>query len=87
MSLVPMIQWVPYGMMSSRLVWVWWEDTSLSTILVATVLRKREPRTGGALIDGTDEIGHHYSSVSRIGRDHQGTTPGSVGRRVDDHRS
>jgi transposase len=86
-SVVPMIQLLPHGMMNSRLVSVWWEGTSLSTSLVATVLRQREPSTGGALVDGTDEIGHHYSSVSRIGRDHQGGHSWQRRRQVDERRS
>lgn len=39
----------------------------MPSYLVAAVVKQHEPGTGGALIDGTDEIGHHYSSGFRIG--------------------
>jgi hypothetical protein len=35
--------------------------------LVAPVVKQHEPGAGGALVDSTDEIGHHYSSGFRIG--------------------
>jgi hypothetical protein len=33
---------------------------------VSAVVKQHEPGTGGSLVDGTDEIGHHYSSGFRI---------------------
>jgi hypothetical protein len=39
----------------------------MPSYLVAAVVKQHEPGTGGALIDGTDEIGHQYTSGFRIG--------------------